>query len=88
MIEILYTPTFIKNYSKLDKEIQEQAKKKIELFKKRENHKTLDVHKLNGRLKDEYSFSINYGYRIVFNYGKNKNEAVFFNIGNHKVYNV
>ncbi len=88
MIEILYTPTFIKSYSKLEKYIQEETKEKIELFKNATNHKSLTVHKLKGKLKGRYSFSINYNHRIVFKYGDNKNEVFFLNIGDHKIYDI
>jgi len=87
MIKIFYTPTFIKQYKKLHLNLQEETKEKIELFKSFKNHKSLKVHKLKGRLKDRMSFSVNYSYRIIFQFNKNKKIAILLAIGNHHVYN-
>ncbi|MBU4536567.1 hypothetical protein KJ603_00830 [Patescibacteria group bacterium] len=60
-------------------------KEKIELFKDIKNHKNLNVHKLHGKHKHLYSFSINYKIRVVFKY-LSKKEAVFLVIGGHNIY--
>lgn len=65
-MEILYKPTFIRQFNKLEELLQDEIIEKIELFKDKKNHKQLKVHKLTGKLKDFYSFSVNYSYRIVF----------------------
>lgn len=85
MIDISYTPSFIKQYNSLEKDLQDEVVDKIELFKKTKNHKQLKVHKLKGKLKGRYSFSVNYNIRIVFNY-LSKKEVVFLAIGDHDVY--
>ena len=84
-MNIFYTPKFIKLYKKLDIHLKEEVKEKIELFKQDVFHPFLKTHKLNGRLKNRYSFSINYRYRIVFKY-ISKNEIVFLVIGDHDIY--
>jgi addiction module RelE/StbE family toxin len=86
LIQICYTPSFIKQYNKLEKSLQEETKSKIELFKDRINHKSLKVHKLKGRLQDRWSFSINYNYRIVFQH-LSVNEVILLVIGDHSIYN-
>lgn len=85
MIGISYTPSFIKQYNSLEKDLQDEVVDKIELFKKIKNHKQLKVHKLKGKLNGRYSFSVNYNTRIVFNY-VSKKEAVFLVIGDHDIY--
>ena len=85
MISTTYVPVFIKEFKKLEPSLQDEAIEKIELFKDRKNHKQLKVRKLKGRLKDRYSFSVNYKYRIVFMW-LSKNKAVFLTIGDHSVY--
>lgn len=85
MIEIFYPPVFIKKFKKLETGLQNDAFHKIDLFKNKENHKMLDVHKLNGRFRDCFSFSINYKYRIVFRH-VSKNEILFVDIGGHEIY--
>ena len=85
-MEITYKPSFVKSFKKLEMSLQEEAFEKIELFKHKDNHKQLKVHKLQGRLKDYYSFSVNYKYRIVFSYTTDA-VADFKYIGSHDVYN-
>ena len=65
----------------------EEALEKIELFRDSKNHENLKVHKLRGRLKEGYSFSVNYKIRIVFTYIDSKpKEAQLHAIGDHDVY--
>jgi mRNA-degrading endonuclease YafQ of YafQ-DinJ toxin-antitoxin module len=84
-IEIAYRPEFVRQYSKLDKDLQLEVREKIELFKDRNNHKILKVHKLHGRLAHRLSFSVNYKYRIVFEY-LTDNEVALKTIGDHDIY--
>lgn len=85
MIDVLYTRKFLDMLSKLDLELKEEAREKIELFTSRENHKILRVHKLRGSLSIYYSFSVNYKYRIVFRW-VSQNSAALMAIGGHDVY--
>ncbi len=84
-MEILYKPTFIRQFNRLEELLQDEVLEKIELFKNEKNHKQLKVHKLTGKLKNFYSFSVNYSYRIIFSY-ENKKSVVLFAIGDHDVY--
>ncbi len=83
--EISYKPTFVKQYSGLEKPLQEEAREKIELLKSEKNHGQLKVHKLKGKLSKYYSFSVNYKYRIIFNY-QSKSEITLLTIGTHDLY--
>lgn len=85
MIEIYFTKFFLKQIKLFEKNLQDEVSEKIELFKNKNNHKLLKVHKLHGRLKNRYSFYINYKIRIVFIW-KNKEEAVFLVVGDHDIY--
>jgi addiction module RelE/StbE family toxin len=84
-MNILYKPSFLRDFKKLPKDIQEEAFEKIELFKSTENHDKLKVHKLKGRLSSYYSFSVNYSHRIVFTY-EDRQTIVFLGIGDHDIY--
>ncbi len=84
-IEILYTSEFIHMYGKLEEALQEEVREKISLLKERKNHPTLHVHKLKGKLRRYHSFSVNYKFRIIFEYS-NKNIATLLIIGNHDIY--
>lgn len=85
MIALIYAPVFVRQFSKLPKNLQVEVIEKIELFKDVTNHQKLKVHKLKGRLNDQYSFSVNYKYRIIFIY-ETKNQIAFLAIGDHDVY--
>lgn len=85
MIQISFKPTFVKQMNKLEKALVEEVFEKIELFKNKENHKTLKVHKLHGKLAGYFSFSLNYKFRIVFLY-ESGNHVVFLDIGDHDLY--
>jgi len=84
-MQVFFKPAFVRNYAVLLPELQEEVREKIALFKNSRNHKKLKVHKLKGRLRGRYSFSVNYRYRIVFVY-LSKKEVVLLAIGDHDVY--
>lgn len=85
MIEINFKPTFIKQFNALENDLQDEILEKIELFKNRKNHKQLKTHKLHGQLKDWFSFSVNYKFRIVFSF-TTKNAVVLLAVGDHEIY--
>jgi len=84
-MKIVYLPSFVRQLKNLEVELQQEVFEKIELFKEKTNHKQLKVHKLYGRLKNRYSFYVNYKTRIVFIY-LNKKEVVLLAVGDHSVY--
>lgn len=84
-MEITYLPAFIRKLKALNLDLQEEALEKIELFRDKNNHKQLKVHKLHGPLAGRYSFSVNYKTRIVFSY-TSKKEIALLAIGDHAVY--
>jgi len=84
-MKILFKPTFVRQFNAFPAGLQEEVIEKIELFKNTKNHKQLKVHKLKGRLRDKYSFSVNYKTRIVFIY-QGKKTAIFLATGDHDVY--
>ena len=80
-----YAPSFVRQYKKLSPDLQQEVEEKILLFSKAAHHPSLRVHPLKGRLVGTYSFSVNYAYRVVFEY-KNKTSAVLLAVGDHDVY--
>mgnify|MGYP001584864464 FL=1 len=85
MIWLQYAPKFLRQMRKLEPELQNEVLVKVEMFKNRKNHNVLDVHKLKGKLSGSYAFSVNYKYRIVFDYISD-NQATLLVIGDHDVY--
>ncbi len=84
-IAILYKPSFVRQLKKLERALQMEALEKIEMFKDTDTHDKLAVHKLKGSLLGFLSFSVNYRYRIVFEY-IDKKTAGFVAIGDHDIY--
>lgn len=80
-----YTPSFIRAYKHLPSSLQHEIKEKIVLFMEDPKHASLRVHKLKGRLQDRWSFSVNYKYRIVFQF-VSPDEVIFLTVGDHDVY--
>ena len=85
MLEINYKATFVRSFDEMEISLQEEILEKIELFRDKNNHNKLKVHKLHGALKDCYSFSVNYKIRIVFQY-LSKKEVAILAVGDHEVY--
>ncbi len=84
-MEIIYSPTFLKKYKKLPYKIKELAENKEVVFRKNPFNPTLKTHKLHGKFKDLYSFSINHQYRIIFEIEKEQ-VFIFLLIGKHNIY--
>jgi mRNA-degrading endonuclease YafQ of YafQ-DinJ toxin-antitoxin module len=84
-LSVAYKPTFVRQFDKLTSTLQEEVLEKNALFRDLENHQALKVHKLHGKLKHYYAFSVNYAVRIVFYY-ETSNEIVLLAVGNHEVY--
>jgi len=86
---VSYAPTFIRLLKTLPEDLQDETIEKIELFKNPRTHLSLKVHKLKGRLKGRYGFSVNYRTRIVFIFLKSRpRTAHLLAIGDHEVYNL
>ena len=86
-MEIFYSPKFVRMLKALIPSLQNDAIEKIQLFQDVKNHHALKVHKLRGRLKDQYSFSVNYQIRITFIYIPSKpKEAYLLTVGDHDIY--
>lgn len=84
-MKIIYSPTFIKKYKKLPKKIKGLAEEKEKIFIKNPFDPMLKTHKLHGKFKGLYSFSINYQYRIIFEIKKDQ-VFIFLLVNNHNIY--
>lgn len=87
MIQVFYTPSFVRQYKKLSPSLRQEVKEKIEEFKQKKNHPKLKVHKLHGELRTFYGFSVNYKIHVVFFWAdKNKKTVWLEAVGSHDVY--
>ncbi len=85
MIEVAFSPKFMKKYNDLEKDLQDEVYEKITLLKNTKSHSQLKVHKLHGKHSDCFGFSVNYKVRIIFEY-LSKKEVVLLTVGDHDIY--
>ncbi|MBI2064309.1 MAG: hypothetical protein HYT66_01195 [Candidatus Yanofskybacteria bacterium] len=57
-MKIFYHPRFKRNYQRLPAAIQQKAEEREEMFRENPFGPALDTHKLHGKLKDKWSFSV------------------------------
>ncbi len=85
-MEIIYSSKFAREYKKLPNNIKNIAEEQETLFRNDPFDPKLKTHKLKGRLNGFLSFSIDHKYRIIFEFGKDKNRVYFHSIGDHDIY--
>lgn len=83
--KIYYTPAFQKGWQKLSKKTKKKAERQEKLFRQNAFHFSPLTHKPSGKLKNYWSFSIDYHTRIVFRFLK-KGEVLFVDVGTHEAY--
>ncbi|MFN5261078.1 MAG: type II toxin-antitoxin system YafQ family toxin [Pseudanabaena sp.] len=84
-MEITFSPTFQRAFRKRIKgntDLQTRFWQKIEQFQQDPFQPTLRTHKLSGKMKYTWSFSIEYDARVIF-YFTDDGKAVFIDIGTH-----
>ena len=84
-MRIYYSSKFEREYRRLSKKIKTKAEGKEKVFRQNPFHPSLKTHKLTGRLKEFWSFSIDYKYRIIFEF-VNEKTVWFHAVGGHEVY--
>ena len=85
MIRVSFGSPFKRAFKKRVKgnpELESKFWKKLELFKNNPFELSLRTHKLSGKLKDLWSFSLEYDVRVIF-YFTDNGDAVLVDIGNH-----
>lgn len=84
-MKIHYSPLFERAYRKLSPDIKERVKSREETFRTHPFHMGLKTHKLHGRMKNLWAFSITHKYRIIFEF-IDENTVRFNYIGTHDIY--
>lgn len=82
---ISYSPTFQKLYRKLPNNIQLLAEQRELIFTQNPFDPRLHTHKLRGEHAGFWSFSINYHYRIIFEF-VTAQQIYFHTTGTHEIY--
>lgn len=83
-MKIYFHPGFKISYKKLPEEVKKKAEKKESIFRKDPFDPRLKTHKLHGKLKNYWSFSIDDKYRILFEF--DNSDAIFLDVGGHSLY--
>ncbi len=86
MPKIIYTDSYEKRAKKFIKkhpEIKSQYKKTLQLLEINPSHPSLRLHKLEGKLSELYSVSINISYRITLEFIITEDEIILINVGTH-----
>ena len=82
---VTVTSRFERQYKKLPKTVRETAKEKETIFRINPFDASLDTHKLHGKEKTAYAFSVNLRYRIKFVFLEERS-VLFLEIGTHGIY--
>jgi len=85
-MEVSFSESFKKAFKKRVKSTETEAEFwiNLELFLNDPFDSRLKTHKLSGKLKDLWSFSLEYDLRVVFFFTKDKpKKAIFVDIGTH-----
>jgi addiction module RelE/StbE family toxin len=83
--KIHFTSVYLKSYEKLPKYVKRIQDRKEKLFRENPFHPSLKTHKLKGKYKNFYSYSVTRNYRVVFRF-LNGDEVIFYDIGTHEIY--
>ena len=75
------------SYKNLDPQLQKLVDRRVSLFRRSPFDPRLDAHRLHGKLKNQWSFSVDARNRILFEFLDKKNEnVVFLDVGDHSIY--
>jgi mRNA-degrading endonuclease YafQ of YafQ-DinJ toxin-antitoxin module len=84
-MEVSFSSSFKRSFKRRIKgnvDIEERFWQKLELFTANPFEPSLKTHKLSGKLKNVWSFSIDYDARVLL-YFESDGNAVFIDIGSH-----
>ena len=84
-MRIYYSSKFEREYKGLPEGIKKIAEEKENMFRKKPFDPRLDTHKLHGRFKEYWAFSIDNKYRIIFEFAE-KDVIWFHSVGDHSIY--
>ena len=79
------SPHFKRSFARLSPKVQKKVAARVVLFEANSQHPSLKTHKLKGKLKDRWSFSIDRRYRVAFKF-VNGDQVVYLDVGDHEVY--
>jgi len=84
-MRIFYSSKFAREYKKLSLDTKKTAEKKEKIFRQNPFDSKLKIHRLTGKLKNYWSFSIDFKHRIIFELVDEKT-IWFHSVGTHDIY--
>jgi addiction module RelE/StbE family toxin len=84
-MQFYYSSVFEREYKKLPLKIKKSTEEKELIFRGNPFDSRLNTHKLSGRLKEYWAFSIDTKYRIICEFIK-EDLVWFHSIGDHSIY--
>ncbi|MDP3764390.1 MAG: type II toxin-antitoxin system mRNA interferase toxin, RelE/StbE family [bacterium] len=84
-VSVNYSKRFLRQLGRLPKHLVDQAQEKENIFKANPFDSRLNTHKLHGKDKNSWSFSITHKYRIKFIF-LNDSTVLFLEVGTHDIY--
>ncbi len=84
-VDIEYSSGFKRAYGKLDNIIKKKVERRVSIFLQDPFDRRLDTHKLHGKLKNFWAFSIDDKYRIVFSFASDE-QVIFLDTDDHDLY--
>ncbi|MFA4845844.1 MAG: type II toxin-antitoxin system mRNA interferase toxin, RelE/StbE family [Patescibacteria group bacterium] len=85
MAEVLYTPHFKRDAKRLPISMRKLVEDRLKRFKNEPFDPLLKTHKLDGKLRGHWSFSIDHKIRVIFTI-EDKAVFVLHAIGDHSIY--
>ena len=83
--EVYPTSHFRNSFKKIPNHVKKSAVEKEKEFIANPFSTKLRTHKLKGKLKDYWAFSVGYEYRILFRFIDDET-VLYFDIGTHEIY--
>lgn len=82
--KIFPSADFVKEFKKIPCQVQKKYYKKEKILKENPHNPSLKTHKLGGKLQDNFTFYVDYHYRVIFQVIKN--DIILLDIGTHEIY--
>ncbi len=83
-MKIRFSARFKRHYKKLPLEVKLKAEQRENLFRANPFNVQLNTHKLHGKLKNQWSFSVDNTHRVLFEF--DGSDVIFLDVGDHALY--
>lgn len=86
MRQIFYSSVFRKSLKRMPAFVKKAFLAKESLFLFNPFHPLLETHKLHGKYRKYWAFTVIGHYRVMFRFMENERDVGFLNIGTHEIY--